>query len=385
MAMIFGVFIDPELFGSFILVSFFATASWILVDPGFKQRALQLPFKVDLTTQKSLHFILGVLVCLILSSISFNGSLLNHNQVRWLLEFALITPLVATGTTSYVWLYWNKSISFLAFADAITHLLVQPFAFLLLWLGELHWALSVSFILPHVIHTLLVLYKAPIEFHWDSTYLKQHLKPSLLLGLNDLLTQFRTKGDTLLLGWVSNPYIVGLYNRGYAFPHHASNFIQAIVQPLLIPQLANKSFIIEKKQFLLTLFSSSFFLSLMFWAFKFILTEFWLDTWSDLIYLLPVFILWAWSSLLSGWHETLLKSNQKNRCVLIRQSALTLVTLLLILFLYSDFKALVVSISLVQMFFILIEGIYIYEKKHSFVVAEFLASIIVSSGFLLYL
>ena len=252
MAMIFGVFIDPDLFGSFILVSFFATASWTIIDPGLKQRALQMPFKVDLTSQKSLHFILGVIVSLILYSLSFYESFLNQNQARWLLEFALITPLVATGTTSYVWLYWNKSISFLAFADAATHLLLQPLALLLLWIGELHWALTVSFILPHVIHTLIVLYKAPIEFHWDNMFLINHLKPSLLLGLNDLLTQFRTKCDTLLLGWLSNPYIIGLYNRGYAFPHHASNFIQSIIQPLLIPQLANKSFKIEKKIVYLT-------------------------------------------------------------------------------------------------------------------------------------
>jgi len=385
MAIIFGVFINPDLFGSFILISFFATASWTILDPGFKQRALQLPFKVDLESQKCVHFLLGVLVSFILYFLSFIESDLTHDQAQWLLEFALITPLVATGTTSYIWLYWNKSISYLAFADALTHLFIQPFSFLLLWFGELHWALSVSFILPYVIHNLLVLYKAPIEFQWDISYLKEHLKPSLLLGLNDLLTQFRTKGDTLLLGWLTNSYIVGLYNRGYAFPHHASNFIQAIVQPLIVPQLATKSLIIEKKHFILTIFSSAFFLVIMFWLFNVILSEFWLETWADLINLLPVFILWAWSSLLSGWHETLLKSNQKNRCVLIRQSALTLVTLLLILFLYSDFKALVVSISLVQMFFILIEGIYIYEKKHSFVVAEFLASIIVSSGFLLYL
>jgi O-antigen/teichoic acid export membrane protein len=385
MAMIFGVFIDPDLFGSFILVSFFATASWTIIDPGLKQRALQMPFKVDLTSQKSLHFILGVIVSLILYSLSFYESFLNQNQARWLLEFALITPLVATGTTSYVWLYWNKSISFLAFADAATHLLLQPLALLLLWIGELHWALTVSFILPHVIHTLIVLYKAPIEFHWDNMFLINHLKPSLLLGLNDLLTQFRTKGDTLLLGWLSNPYIIGLYNRGYAFPHHASNFIQSIIQPLLIPQLANKSFKIEKKQFLLTIFSAASFLVAMFWVFNFILSKYWLETWTDLIFLLPVFILWAWGSLLSGWHETLLKSSHKNTYVLLRQSALTIVTLLLIIILYKDFRILVVSISLVQMVLILIEGVYIYEKRTIFVLGELTASLIVGSGLLLYL
>jgi O-antigen/teichoic acid export membrane protein len=229
------------------------------------------------------------------------------------------------------------------------------------------------------------MYKAQIEFNWDNDFLKQHIKPALFLGLTDLLNQIRTKGDTLVLGWLSNSYTVGLYNRGYAFPHHASNFIQAVLQPLLIPKLADKSLEIGKKQFYISIFSAALLHISLFWIFKFVIHRFWLDSWEDLIYLLPIFILWGWASLLSGWHETILKSKQCNIYVFIRQSILALITILAILLYYSDFNFMISILSVSQALLIVIEGYIIYNHDFRLSFAELLATVLVCSGFLLYL
>lgn len=383
MAFVFGIFVNPELFGSFITASFLSLILWTFHDFGLKQRALQLPFEVDLATQKSIHFILGVVVSVTLMGISLESDFEFENTSRWILEYALITPIVAVSTPSYVKLYWNKDIRFLAIADALTQLILQPIAVLLLLMEQPHWALTISFILPYVVHALMVLYKAPIEFSWSSSFLSKHALESIKLGTSDLFSQIRIKGDTLLLSVLSSPLTVGLYNRGYALPHHASQFIQAVIQPIFIPAISNNELENHKKKTTIGILSISILFFIGYFGAKWIIQNFWIESWLPLIPLLPAFLIWGWISFLSGWHETFLKGKQENSWVIYRQLLLAVLTFIILLFLFDDLKKMVWTISLTKTVFCIVESYFVFEKSPSILLSELLGSALLLTPVLL--
>lgn len=361
MAFIMGYFIEPQLFGSFIVISFSCTLSWLFFDFGLKQRALQCPNQINLSEQKGIHLILALVISLLLISSIFVFPIPILSQKIWLLEFALITPLVAISIPSYVLCYWKTDIKSLAKLDFFSQIISQSISIILLINNKLEWALSASFILPLGVHALLILKLEPVKIQFNFDFLKIHGKPAFFLGLSDGLQQLRSKLDSLLLAGLSSPTQLGLYNRAYALPHHANQFMQAVVQPIFIPHLAQKGEINTRNLPFLMIFAAiiTFLMNfILAWGIQ----SFWKPEWFSLIPLLPGFLLWALSNMILGWHETLLKSKQKNLYLVIRNSILTLITLLIISIFYADLVLLSKLIGLISATACFLESLVLLKK-----------------------
>lgn len=361
MAIVMGYFIEPQLFGSFIVISFSCTLSWLFFDFGLKQRALQCPNQINLSEQKGIHLLLSFALSLLLFLSIFVVPIPFFSQKVWLFEFALITPLVAISIPSYVMCYWKSDIKKLAKLDFISQITAQTISIILLINNKLEWALSTSFILPLAIHALLILKLEPVEIKLNFSFLKLHGKPAFFLGLADGLQQLRTKLDSLLLVGLSSPTQLALYNRAYAIPHHANQFMQAVVQPIFIPHLAQKGEFNTKSLPYLMIFAAIL-TFLMNYILAWGIQSFWKPEWFSLIPLLPGFLLWAFTNMILGWHETLLKSKQKNLYLVIRNSILTLIILSSIFFFYADLVLLSKLIGLLSALACLVESFVLFKN-----------------------
>ena len=362
MALLFGAYATPNEMGEFITISFTCTFTWLLFDFGFKDRALQMPFQIDLSALKTLQTSIGIGLAATLFIIAFSNSTLSGNQVHYLLSYAIATVFVASSTTAYIKSYWEKEIALLAKTDLITHLFLQPIALVLLINGYVFAALICSFAMPYIVHSSIIIFKQQIAQSFKLKPLLTHWRPSFFLGLNLSLTQIKNKADTLLLASLSGSVFVGLYNRGYALPHHASQFMQAIIEPLFIPDLA------QRKELDFTRFPAFMLLSALttipfYYLLHLGITTFWLDAWSTLLPALPFFIIWGLSQLVLGVHETILKSRQLNSYLVFRQ-ILSIGVIFTCIFLYhSDISQLSFLIASCLSVLCLFESFFILYRR----------------------
>ncbi len=339
---LFGVFVDPEKFGDFIQVSFSATFFWFLFDAGLKEYALQKPYQINLNQQKTVHLIIGAIISLFLLMLSLTNFLNDWTQKIWLVSFAFSAFVSASAIPSYIQAYWDGNIRVLARLDLAVHGILQPFAGILLWLGEVTTAFICAFIAPTFAHALFIQFRftiKPEKPQWKLLFTHS----TVYLFIHNGIHQIKQKADTLLLSVFVPASVVGLYNRGFSLPHQANQFIQSVIQPVVIPNWAKESKSSSSKILLFIglsgclLVISPFVLS---WIFK----TFWKETWLDLISFLPLFCLWAWLSLMLGLNETRLKANGLNHLVLIRNLFLTVAGLMSILFLHVDFRSMLVAL-----------------------------------------
>src|SRR5690606_16114305 len=129
---------------------------------------------------------------------------------------------------------------------------------------------------------------------------------------------------------------VGLYNRGYALPHHTNQFIQAVIQPILVPRLTQKNTINRHIVSIIILGIAVFFMILPPFL-EFLIQAFWNSSWFSLIPFIPLFSFWAFLSLIGGIHETLLKGKRQNSWIFMRTLLLSISTLFAIFFFHNDF------------------------------------------------
>jgi hypothetical protein len=155
---------------------------------------------------------------------------------------------------------------------------------------------------------------------------------------------------------------IGLYNRGFSVPHQANQFIQSVIQPILIPYWARHP---NQSKLKIALFITISGLLLLFSPplLSWMITTFWQESWLELIPYLPLFCFWAWLILVLGLHETRLKSMGLNRMVLLRAIYLTATTLLSILFLHVDFRSMLTAIVGFHLIYLFIESLFIMRQQ----------------------
>jgi hypothetical protein len=94
-------------------------------------------------------------------------------------------------------------------------------------------------------------------------------------------------------------------------------------------------------------------------------------------------MIWAWSALLSGWHETALKSKQFNSWLIIRQIGLTLFTIVSILVFYNQFMQMILILSFGKLIFVLSESYFVFDKRIKVFYIELICSLITITPILL--
>ncbi|TNE73586.1 hypothetical protein EP331_04080 [bacterium] len=350
---VFGMYVSPELFGSFIKISFTATIIWFLFDFGLKEYALQNPDSINLAKQKSVHLWMSLPVIIGLLAWAF---LLEHSiwQRIWILSFAGSAFASALAIPSYIRLYWDSNIKQLAQTDLYVHGILQPFSIFLLINNYEHAAFLTAFIFPNLVHSLFTQIRVPIALE-KPDFISFINKNSAFLGINDFFQQLKQKADTLLLAQFSSTQLIGIYNRGYTLPHHAYQFIQAVIQPILIPKLSSHKRINRYKLSLIIVSSAGFFL-LIPPTLTAIISHFWRSDWQQLFPYLPFFTIWAFIMYVSGIHETLLKGNKKNGWLVIRNGITVIITLSCIAFFHTDLFEMLAYIVLFQSIFLLGES-----------------------------
>jgi len=283
-------YISPEEFGALALVSLTVTLSWNLIDPGLKTRVLQdHEHGSDLLPQ--FHHIAsttGRWISILLINIGLFGFLFewwNPIYSLYIEFFAISTLFSGFGVMRYADLYRRKEISYLAKTDFWVQIPLSVASIIVAYWGFPIPALVLFFIIPLWLHHSIIISKVSIPKPDSVSSVFEIFKKNGGLFTHQITDQALRKVDSLILGWISGPFWLGVYNRGYGLSVQATHLVQGVFQPILLPEKKNYHHLVAE----ITSIVTAIILFIIAFGADWWIPLAWGEDWSALIPFMPLF------------------------------------------------------------------------------------------------